>query len=103
MTSLTVGLLTQCAHDCIRSLRAGAIMRNAICTGLEEKLRHKLNVARLAIADARRVVAVARPADQSAAGNVGARPAQIQSVEDVENLRTELNRVALRDLEVLED
>src|SRR5215470_9031506 len=103
MASLTAAPLTQCASDCFCALRAGAFTRNASCIGLEEKLQHKLNVAWLAVADARRVATVPRPADQSASGEAGVRVAQIQPVEDVENLRTELNRVALRDLETLED
>src|SRR5262245_56273116 len=103
MTSLTVWLMAQCASDCFCALRAGAFARKALCIGLEEKLHHELNIARFAVADAGRVGAVPRPADQSAARNARAGSSQIQPVEDVENLRTELNRVALRDLEVLED
>src|SRR5690349_7254694 len=103
MANLTAASPTHCASDCFCALRAGAFTHNAIYLDLEEKLQHELNIARLAVADARRVAAVPRPADQSAAGDAGVRVAQIQAVEDVENLRTELNRVALRDLETLED
>ena len=87
MTRLTTGLLTQYASDCFYALRAGAFTRNAICTGLEGNLQHELNIARFTIAGARRVTAVPRPADQSAAGEAGVRVAQIQPVEDVEDLR----------------
>jgi hypothetical protein len=66
MTSLTSESLTQCDSDCFCALRAGAFTRNAICLGLEEELQHELNIAWFAIADARRVAAVARSRNQPA-------------------------------------
>src|SRR5213594_2773296 len=69
----------------------------------EDELEHELHVARLAIADARGVPTVPRSVDQPVAGDTTIGTSQVQPVKEVEDLRAELDRVALLDPEVLED
>src|SRR6185295_8203520 len=73
---------------------------------LENDLQSELYVARLTVADTRCVAAVTRTIDQSIARTVADAAcwaAQIQAVEDVENLHPELRSDSLGDGRVLKD
>src|SRR5262249_7865048 len=72
---------------------------------LEQELQTELHVARLAIANPRSIASVTRPKDQTirAAGQAADGIAQVQPVEEVEDLASELNLIPLLDFEVLEN